>query len=108
MIEANKRNTEMKIAKIFIENSFSKEKLFSKNEIASTLFVKEKEFEAFKDDLFVVKDDNYTVKPEFYKKIEIWKEKHQANKDQIDTAINEYKKLFRFNYNKWLYSSRER
>lgn len=94
MIEANKRNTEMKIAKIFIENNISKEKVFSRNEIASTLFVREKEFEAFKDDLFVVKDENYTVNLEVYKKIEVWKEKHQENKEQIDIAITKYKKLF--------------
>ncbi len=94
MIEAVKRNTEMKIAKIFIENSFSEEQLFTLNEIASTLFVREKEFESFKSLLFIDVQSNYRVSPELYTKIVEWRKKHEENKDQIKDTIKEYKKLF--------------
>jgi len=95
MIEANKRNTEMKIAKIFIEYKISKEKIFSRNEIAYTLFVREKEFEAFKDELFdKTGEDQYKLKPEFYSKIEKWKKNHDKSKTKIDDAIKKYKQLF--------------
>ncbi|WP_066631487.1 hypothetical protein [Labilibacter marinus] len=94
-MQANKRNTKVKIAKAFIENSFIKDKIFSRSDIESVLFVREKEFESFKEQLFIEADrGGYRVDPDFFEEILKWKKFHNSSKESIETAKVEYKKMF--------------
>jgi len=93
-MEANQRNTMIKIAKVFIDKNFPANKTFTRNDISSLLFVREKEFEAFKGELFIKTNKLYRILPAFYEKILEWKKLHNENKENIENAIVEYKKLF--------------
>lgn len=103
-MNANIRNTKIKIAKIFIEKKFQADKIFTRNDIPSVLFVREKEFETFKAILFVKTNKSYSITPAFYDEILKWKNLHNKNKGSIENTIHNYKKLFKsiektYNYN---------
>ena len=93
-MEANLRNTKIKIAKIFIEYEFPANKTFTRNEISSNLFVREKEFETFNKELFTQTKNLFRLNLDFYIKIRDWEQLHNDSKDSINSCIREYKKLF--------------
>lgn len=105
-MEANLRNTKLKIGKIFIENDFPENKKFSRTQISDILFVREKEFERFKEELFNEIDNEYTLDSTFFLEIAGWKKNHIESNDSIETSIAEYKEIYEkiakdYNYNQY-------
>lgn len=93
-MEANIRNTKIKIAKSFLENSFTKKVSFTEKELSKHLWIRKKEIEAFKDDLFDERDGNFSLKDSFYNEVSMWMKKNETSKENIEEVKEKYKALF--------------
>lgn len=99
------RNTKIKIAKSVIEKEYLENKSYTRKEIANSLFVREKEFEQFKEILFKKEDESYLLNPDFFKEIKGWSLKQQESSTSIEDTKNQFIEIFieikkDFNYRK--------
>lgn len=106
-MEANLRNTKIKIARSFLENNYTKDRSFTEKELSKRLWIRKKEIEAFKDKLFDERDGKFSLKESFYNEVSKWIQEHDANKENIEEVKEKYKALFEkfsksYNYSEYM------